>query len=99
MFAKLLTCMAGLVIIGATLLGLRQYRQTLRHDMATMHREMNEARKDVWRLHVRIAERIEPGRLKDAIERADLELEPVAATQPSTSDRTAAPSPPSPAHE
>ena len=90
MYGKLLTFMGCLIAIGGTLLGMRQYRQSLRHDMTRMHAEMNEARKDIWDLHVRISERIEPKRLQETIAETDLKLEPIpSSNRPSSSARKA----------
>jgi len=77
MVGKLVTLTAGLLVIGGTLLAFRQHRQMLRHEMTRMHQQMNDTRHAVWDRHVRIAERIEPKRLKQLIEQAELDLEPI----------------------
>jgi hypothetical protein len=87
MSGKVLATAVFLVAIGAALLGMRQYRQTLRHDVTRLHEQMNESRQAVWDLHVRIAERIEPKRLKAAIDRAGLELEPITPGPASATGR------------
>ncbi|MFA9478355.1 hypothetical protein ACERK3_08605 [Phycisphaerales bacterium AB-hyl4] len=76
MFPKLFVAIVFAAAIGAVLLGLRQHRLEMMHDMVRVHREMDAVRQQTWDLQVRIAERLEPEALRDAVERADLSLEP-----------------------
>lgn len=84
MTEKLVTVMVGLLLIGAGLLGLRQYRQTLRHDMTRIRQQMNDTRHAIWDRHVKIAERVSPDRLRELIKKAGLELEPITPTRERT---------------
>lgn len=87
MFAKLLLLVMVTTVVGATLLGLRQQRLQLMHEMAGLHSQIDQARQATWDMQIRIAELAEAGALEQAIERAQLELEPVTPSdleQPST---------------
>ena len=79
MFPKLLTVTAGLVLIGAALLGFRAERRAARHALTELHAEVDRARRQTWDYQLRIAEQTEPAELRRAIERAGLELEPLPA--------------------
>lgn len=77
MFLKLLTTLAFATLVAVALLGLRQQRLEAMHDMAQLQAEMDQARQHTWDLQVRIAGRMEPGTLLEAMDRAELALEPV----------------------
>lgn len=77
MFWKLLVMMAVLAAVGAGLLGLRGQRQHLRHEITEFHVQMDASRRQTWDMQVRIAERTDPGDLREAVRRAGLELEPI----------------------
>lgn len=64
--------------VGAGLLGLRQQQLNDKHAMAESHAEMKEAREHIKDLQVRIAKMTRPEALKDAIDRADLQVEPIS---------------------
>ena len=76
MYAKLFIAVLATVVLGAALLGLRQQRLQTMHEMAELHADMDKARRDTWDLQVRIGEQIEPERLREAIERNQLVMEP-----------------------
>lgn len=85
MFAKLLLLVMVTTVVGATLLGLRQQRLQLMHEMAGLHSQIDRARQATWDMQTRIAQLTEAGALEQAIERAELELEsvtPADITQP-----------------
>ena len=83
MLGKLLTLIVFIIAIGAALLGMRQYRLNIQGDMTRLHHEMNQSRKELWDMQVRIARQTEPQALRQAVQRAQLELEPITpATQP-----------------
>ncbi len=88
MFAKLLTALVLLVVIGSAVFSLRQQRLELMHQITDLHRQMNRDRQATWGLQVRIAESTQPDALHDALTRTGLEMEPAAAhtqdTQPHT---------------
>jgi cell division protein FtsL len=77
MLTKLIAVVVIVTVLAAVLLGLRQQRLQMMHEMARTHSQINTARQDVWDLQVRIAERMEPEFLRAAIQRAGLELEPI----------------------
>lgn len=76
MYAKLFIAVLATVVLGAALLGLRQQRLQTMHEMAELHADMDRARRATWDLQVRIGEKIEPDRLREAIERNQLVMEP-----------------------
>lgn len=76
MYAKLFIAVLAITVLGAALLGLRQQRLQTMHEMAELHADMDRARRDTWNLQVEIGEKIEPDRLREAIERNQLVLEP-----------------------
>ena len=69
--------------LAAALLGLRQQRLQMQHEMTRMHGRMDAARQQTWDLQVRIAEGTQPLVLQEALQRAGLELEPLQI-QPSS---------------
>ncbi len=85
MLAKMITVVVFAAAVGAVLLGLRQQRLQLMHEMARMHTQMNHSRQDTWDLQVKIAERTQPTELREAIARLNLELEPITPSDPATS--------------
>ena len=67
-----------LCAVGAGLLGLRQQQLNDKHAMAMSHAVMKDAREHIKDLQVRIAKMTRPEALNEAIERADLRVEPIA---------------------
>lgn len=82
MLAKMITVVVFAAAVGAVLLGLRQQRLQLMHEMTRMHAQMNGSRQDTWDLQVKIAERTQPTELREAITRLNLELEPITPADP-----------------
>ena len=80
-FAKLTTAVVVLVLAFAVLLGLRQQRLELMHEMSVLHRQMDGDRKETWDLQTAIAARTQPQKLREAAERVGLELEPLATPE------------------
>lgn len=64
--------------VGAGLLGLRQQQLNDKHAMAQSHAEMKTSREHIKDLQVRIAKMTRPEALHQAIERAELQVEPIA---------------------
>ncbi len=77
MRAKMFTLIMFATIVAATLLQMRQQRFEAMHEMATLHRQMDQDRKSMWKLQTEIADAARPPTLLDAIARAELALEPV----------------------
>lgn len=77
MLPKLIAVVVIGTALAAVLLGMRQQRLQMMHEMARMHSKINASRQEVWDLQVKIAERMEPEFLKAAIARAELQLEPI----------------------
>ena len=84
MLAKMITVVVFAAAVGAVLLGLRQQRLQLMHEMARMHAQMNRNRQDTWDLQVKIAEKTQPTELREAIARLNLELEPITPSDPNS---------------
>jgi len=64
--------------VGAGVLGMRQQQLNDKHAMAESHAEMKESREHIKDLQVRIAKMTRPNALKEAIERADITVEPLS---------------------
>ncbi len=77
MWLKAAVCVILAVAIAMSLLALRQRRIDQMHQIATHHREMRQARQQLWELQVQIADELKPSALKKSIQQAGLELEPV----------------------
>lgn len=82
MFPKLAIALIAATAFGATLLGLRQQRVQTVGQMAALHAQMNRTRQEMWDTQVRIAEHASPTRLKEALQRAGLDVEPWTRPRP-----------------
>lgn len=78
MTLRYLAVVALLSAVGAGLLGMRQQQLNDKHAMAVSHAEMKESREHIKDLQVRIAKLTRPEALYEAIERADLRVEPIS---------------------
>lgn len=86
MTLRLIFLVVGLSVIGAGLLGLRQEQMNDRHTIAATHAAMREDRDAIKDMQIRIAEQTQPEALRDAIERAELRLEPIGQTSSQKQD-------------
>lgn len=75
--------------VGAGLLGLRQQQLNDKHAMAEAHAQMKLDREQIKDLQVRIAKMTRPEALKQAIERARLDVEPISRNQAAPSTEAA----------
>ena len=91
MFPKLLFAILAAIVVGAALLGLRHQRLQAMHEMAALHAEMDRSRREIWDLQVRIAEHLEPTRLRGALLRADGGFVPAAEPNVMEPDTTRSP--------
>jgi len=87
MLSKFIMAIVLGLLMGVTLLELRQQRIDAMHDMAAMHRAMNRTRQTIWNHQAHINEAIRPDQLQQAIERSGLELEPIIGTTTWVNDR------------
>jgi len=78
MRAKLSILILFATVVAAMLLEMRQERFEAMHEMATLHRQMDQQRQSMWKLQASIADAADPPALMHAIERTELALEPVA---------------------
>lgn len=76
MYFKILAIILLMTLLGLQLLNMRQQRLEIMHDMAGLHRQLDRTRQKMWQSQVAIAVQIEPSRLRAAIERTDLHLDP-----------------------
>lgn len=67
-----------LTAVGAGLLGLRRQQLNDKHAIAESHTQMKDDRERIKDLQVRIAKHTTPEALQEAIDRARLQLEPIA---------------------
>lgn len=84
MYARVLVLIVVFTAIAVAMLALRQQRYETMHEMAVLHQKLNDNRQDLWHWQSRIAERMEPGALREALDRAGLKLEPVVGAKPAT---------------
>ena len=89
-FAKLMTAVLVLVLAFAVVLGLRQQRLELMHEMSVLHQQMDADRKETWDLQTDIAARTQPQKLRDAAERVGLEFEPLTTPEDTADSRRVA---------
>jgi cell division protein FtsL len=79
MFWKLLALIVLATATGSTLLGLRHQQLQIAHETVRLHLQIDRSRKRMWDLQIRIAEHLEPVRLRASIAEAPLDLEPITA--------------------
>lgn len=86
MTLRYLAVVVLLSAVGAGLLGLRQQQLNDKHAIAKSHAEMKEAREHIKDLQVRIAKMTRPEAINEALERADLTVEPISRRPVSESE-------------
>ena len=77
MFARVLVTIVLGVGIAVGLLALRQEELELMHEMTKMHKQIDETRREIWDIQVKIAEESTPRELQDAMREANMELRPI----------------------
>tara|TARA_Y100000588_G_C13709701_1_gene692340 strand:- start:82 stop:405 length:324 start_codon:yes stop_codon:yes gene_type:complete len=80
-FRKLIIVILTVGSLAAVLLDLRQQRTETIYQISMCHRQIAEARYDLWQSRLQIAEQLEPEYLRHLIARAQLNLEPLACGQ------------------
>ena len=93
MLAKLLFAIAGVTVIGASLLSMQQQRLLAAHAMSDLHVQMDRDRKATWDAQARIAEGSHPAALREAVSRVGIELEPMPSPPLTRSPSVAWPDP------
>jgi hypothetical protein len=76
MYAKWLAMIVFAAAVAGALLTFRQQRFEAMNAMAREHGRINRAKQQMWDLQVRIADKMQPMALEQAIHRNRLELEP-----------------------
>ncbi|MEX2672585.1 MAG: hypothetical protein WD294_10790 [Phycisphaeraceae bacterium] len=76
MFGKLIALSLMLVVLGASLLVLRQHRLELAHEAATLHRQIHDKRQDIWNVQAEASAELTPTALARRIGATRLALEP-----------------------
>jgi len=64
------------ILLGMSLFVLRQQRLHLMNQVAVVYGQIQRSRQELWDLQVRIAEQAQPQKLREAIWRTRLDLEP-----------------------
>lgn len=77
MWLKATVCVVFAAATAMSLLALRQKRIDLMHEMAEHHAQMRHSRQELWQLQVEIADRLKPDKLRQAVQRTGLALQPV----------------------
>ncbi len=76
MFAKLMTLTVFAVVLGGTLLALRQERLDLAHDVVTARAHARQLEQEVWAAQAQAAAVTTPDRIERHIQHTQLALEP-----------------------
>jgi len=87
MFAKFTAVIVTAILAAAALLALRQRRFEVGHQMVDTTRKIDQARRDLWDVQTRLAARVDPRALEQALAQAQVKLEPLVpldATKPAT---------------
>lgn len=82
MFIKWLSLIVFAVAVAAGLLVFRQQQIDAMHVMTRQHARMHSQQQALWMLQSDIASNLQPDSLREALERAQLELEPDVADPP-----------------
>lgn len=77
MFGKLLLVLVTMAATGAALLGMRADRLAAEHDIAKLHRAIDENRRAVWDAQVRVADAAGPEALRETLAQTGMEFEAV----------------------
>ena len=82
MFRKLVVLTLALVMVGTSLLLLRQHRLELAHEAAVIHRDIHQTRQAIWDVQAEASGELTPRALARRIDAADLALEPRVPDSP-----------------
>jgi cell division protein FtsL len=80
MYFKSAMLVVFLAALGAGVVVLRQQRWEVKHEIAQMHRQIEQTRRATWESQQRVAANLKPKALEHKIAIANLQLEPVSAT-------------------
>ena len=84
MYAKILSAIVIAAGIAVALVGFREQRLFLSHDMASCHERINLKRQQLWDLQSQLAEQVTPVTLTESIGVTSLEMEPVTPSAQGT---------------
>jgi hypothetical protein len=73
MLGKLIAIILAAGLTAATLLTLRQERIALAHEMSTLHREVVQQERTLWKLHNEVAHRCRPEEIRRLMRQLDVE--------------------------
>ncbi|MEX2212860.1 MAG: hypothetical protein WD768_01950 [Phycisphaeraceae bacterium] len=82
MYLKSIAMILCLAATGAAILSLRQQRWQVEHQVANMHRQIENARRSVWESQVKVTAQLKPAALEHRIEMANLDLMPLTGAPP-----------------
>lgn len=77
MFARLMVVLLVAAALAVALLGLRQQRLEIAHDIARSTRRIEQTRLQLWNLQAQVSNRVQPLALTEAIDRAQLKMQPL----------------------
>jgi hypothetical protein len=77
MLAKLMIIIVAAGITASALLVARQRQIELVHDMTKVHARVLDHRRALWQLHLDVAQRCRPDRVRDVAERIEIEWIPI----------------------
>ncbi|XAM00217.1 hypothetical protein OT109_02285 [Phycisphaeraceae bacterium D3-23] len=89
MVLRFLFVVIVLAAVGAGMLGMRQQQLTHMHATTVIHGQMRDHRKEIKDYQIRIESLKEPARLREAIRRLDLQLEPIGEEPSAQNDAVA----------
>lgn len=82
MFRKLVVLSLMLVLLGCSLLLLRQHRLELAHEAVMIHRQIHHTRQDIWNVQASASSQLTPRGLSRRISESGLALEPRVPLSP-----------------
>lgn len=80
MYLKAVVMIVFLAGLGAGMLSLRQQRWEVRHSVAQMHRQIEQARRATWDSQAKVAAELHPAKLEHKLMIAQIEMDPITAS-------------------
>ncbi len=80
MYLKAAVMIVFLAAVGAGMLSLRQQRWEVRHSIAQMHRQIEQARRATWESQAKVAAELHPAKLEHKLMIARIEMDPITAS-------------------
>ena len=80
MYLKAVVMIVFLAALGAGMLSLRQQQWEVRHSIAQMHRQIEQARRATWESQAKVAAELHPAKLEHKLMIAQIEMDPITAS-------------------